>query len=279
MKRPISYLILYAITSHALFAQENLFKKGMEAYNQKNYLNALILFGDALDNKYLISGKDLPKAYCYRAKSITNIYDQAIAKNDTFMLSRFPDMLVVAYDDLDEAKRFDDGKIRSELEQTFDGLGQVTIKFCQAVAKQLRLDFQHKYEVDSLLDVIKEELVLLERHHFKNHEYLDLLGLIEYKARNYELAESYFEEAQTLYNNDNTISSIDIDHIYSYYYNGLIKYHEKHEFEGSLANVQEAKKKLLVTQDTIKDSIYSLDRSYLVSKLEDLEHHLKLLVD
>lgn len=278
MKYFVSFALLYLSFSYALLAQESSFKEGMEAYNQKNYLNSLILFGKTLEHKYLISGKDLPRAYCYRAKSIINIYDQAIAKNDTFMMSRFPDMLVVAYDDLDEAKKFDNGKMKSMLKATFEELGQITIRFCQTVAKQLRLDFHHKYEVDSLLGVIQEELVLLERHQFRNQGYLDLLGLIEYKSKNFELAESYFKESRSLYQ-DSPSDSLDIDHIYSYYYDGLIKYHEKHEFESALTNVKEAKRKLSLTETFFKDSIYVLDHSQLVSKLEDLESRLELLVE
>ncbi|MEO9803207.1 MAG: hypothetical protein ABJF04_08175 [Reichenbachiella sp.] len=278
MKYFVSSALLYLFVSYSLLAQEDLFKKGMEAYNQKNYLNSLILFGETLEHKYLISGKDLPRAYCYRAKSIINIYEQAISKNDTFMMSRFPDMLVVAYDDLDEAKKFDNGKMKSMLKETFEDLGQITIWFCQTVAKQLRLDFHHKNEVDSLLGVIKDELVLLERHQFRNQGYLDLLGLIEYKSKNYELAESYFRESRSM-PEDGSVDLLDIDHLYSYYYDGLIKYHENHEFEDALINVKEAKKRLFLTQTSFKDSVYALDHSQLVSKLEDLEIRLELLVN
>lgn len=259
---------LAAMPAHS---QDEYFENGMAAYEKKDYETALLSFSQALENKYLMKGKDVPKAYNYRAKTVAEYFGVMLSNNNAKFISDNPNILVNAFEDLDQAIRFDDGKNSSLIADTKRDLLNVTFQFGKTIADSLRVDRgSNDPKTDSLVVLVVDELLILKELIGESYEINDLLGLLQYKQGNIEDANSYFEASEKIYAQAPPLTA-DYNHVYNYYYRGLINYSRLHNFDQALVDVKKARK-------FINDNFEgNTEATALDAKLESLEFQIKLL--
>lgn len=251
--------------------QNDHYENGMIAYENKDYETALISLTAALENKYLMKGKDVPRAYNYRAKTVAEYFGVMLQNNNSGFISDNPNILVNAFEDLDQAIRFDDGKCSDLIAETKDQLLDVTFQFGKAIADSLRIDRgSNDPQTDSLVVLVIDELLILKELSGDSYEINDLLGLLQYKEGNIDEALSYFNVSEALYQENPPINA-DYNHVYNYYYSALIHYLELHDFDQALTDVKTARK-YISTYFTNNNEALDFD-----SKLEALEFQVKLL--
>ena len=265
-------LAFIALSSFEMIkGQDQFFENGMLAYEKKDYETALLSFTQALDNKYLMKGKDVPKAYNYRAKTVAEYFSVMLSNNNAEFISNNPNILVNAFEDLDQAIRFDDGKNQDLITETKGDLLNVTFQFGKTIADSLRVDRgSNDPRTDSLVVLVIDELLILKELIGESYEINDLLGLFQYKQGNIEDANKYFLESERIYQ-QTPPAVADYNHVYNYYYSGLINYSKVHNFEQALVDVKKARK-FISSDFEGNDEATVLDR-----KLEALEFQIKLL--
>ncbi|MEP2026903.1 MAG: hypothetical protein ABJH98_08960 [Reichenbachiella sp.] len=266
------FILLFGLLySKSLLAQDQYYENGMAAYEKKDYETALLSFTQALDNKYLMKGKDVPRAYNYRAKTVAEYFSVMLSNNNSEFISNNPNILVNAFEDLDQAIRFDDGKCQDLIADTKGDLLNVTFQFGKTIADSLRIDRgSNDPKTDSLVILVIDELLILKELIGESYEINDLLGLLQYKQGNIEVATNYFKESEKLYQ-QNPPASADYNHVYNYYYSGLINYAKLHDFDQALVDVKKARKFISDNFDGNEEA------STLDAKLEALEFQIKLL--
>lgn len=254
-----------------LHAQDQSYENGMAAYNKKDYETALLSFTQALDNKYLMKGKDVPRAYNYRAKTVAEYFGVMLSNNNSEFISNNPNILVNAFEDLDQAIRFDDGKCSDLIAETKGDLLNVTFQFGKTIADSLRVDRgSNDPKTDSLVVLVIDELLILKDLIGASYEINDLLGLLQFKHGNIEEATTYFKESEKIYQ-QSPPASADYNHVYNYYYSVLINYSKLHDFDQALVDVKKARKFVSDHFDGNEEA------SALDAKLEALEFQIKLL--
>ncbi|WP_422358639.1 hypothetical protein [Reichenbachiella sp.] len=263
--------IIETFSIHAIHAQDQFYENGMAAYEKKDYETALLSFTQALDNKYLMKGKDVPRAYNYRAKTVAEYFGVMLGNNNSEFISDNPNILVNAFEDLDQAIRFDDGKCSDLIAETKGDLLNVTFQFGKTIADSLRIDRgSNDPKTDSLVVLVIDELLILKELIGESYEIDDLLGLLQYKQGNIEEATNYFTQSETLYQQNPPISA-DYNHVYNYYYSGLINYSKLHDFDQALVDVKKARK-FVYDHFNGNEEATALD-----AKMEALEFQIKLL--
>lgn len=259
---------LAAMPAHS---QDEYFENGMTAYEKKDYETALLSFSQALENKYLMKGKDVPKAYNFRAKTVAEYFGVMLSNNNADFISNNPNILVNAFEDLDQAIRFDDGKCQDLIAETKHDLLNVTFQFGKTIADSLRVDRgSNDPKTDSLVVLVIDELLILKDLIGDSYEINDLLGLLKYKQGNIEDAVSYFAASEKIYQSNPPVTA-DYNHVYNYYYNGLINYSKTHNFDQALVDVKTAREFIRGFSEGNQEA-EALDR-----KLEALEFQIKLL--
>lgn len=252
-------------------SQDEYFENGMVAYQKKDYETALLSFSQALENKYLMKGKDVPKAYNYRAKTVAEYFSVMLSNNNAEFISNNPNILVNAFEDLDQAIRFDDGKCSDLIADTKGDLLNVTFQFGKTIADSLRVDRgSNDPKTDSLVVLVIDELLILKDLIGESHEINDLLGLLQYKQGNVNEATTYFSESEKIYKAAPPLVA-DYNHVYNYYYRGLINYSQLHDFDQALVDVKKARKFISDHFDS------NAEARALDGKLEALEFQIKLL--
>lgn len=271
--KKISLLIslLGIANANLLVAQDNHFENGMSAYERQDYETALTSFTTALEDKYLMKGKDVPRAYNFRAKTVAEYFDLMLKNKNSDFISDNPNILINAFEDLDQAIRFDDGRCNELIADTKGQLLNVTFQFGKTIADSLRVDRgSNDPHTDSLILLVIDELLILKELSAESYEINDLLGLLQYKQGNSPEAISYFTESEEIYQKTPPINA-DYNHVYNYYYSALIHYHELHDFDKALEDVKKARKFISTNFDGGGEA-ESFD-----AKLEALEFQVKLL--
>lgn len=267
------FSILAGISHHYVVAQDNHFENGITAYERQEYDVALNNFNIAIENKYLMKGKNVPRAYSFRAQSVAKYFLEMLQTNNAKYISDHPNVLVNAFEDLDQAIRFDDGKCDALIEETKTQLLDVTFRFGQTIADSLRVDRgSNDPMTDSLVLLVIDELLILKELQDESHQINDILGLLQYKEGKISDAVSSFETSEKLYQNNPPIAP-DYHHVYNYYYSALISYSEMHAFEKALREVKKARKYI--------SDYFSRDprAKALDAKLKSLDFQVKLLQD
>jgi tetratricopeptide (TPR) repeat protein len=255
----------------SILAQDIHYEAGLAAYQNREYDEALKRFDIALEDKYLMKGKNVPRAYNYRAKTIAEYFEVVLAENHTEYIISNPNILVNAFEDLDKAIAFDDGRCNALIADTKSQLFDVTFKFSQSVADSLRIDRgSNDPKTDSLILLIIDELLILKSIQNESYVINDLLGLLEFKEGDIVKAIEFFEESERIYN-QNPPMLPDYNHVYNYYYEGLIQYQELHDFDKAQVSVQAGR--------TFLNDHFKNDKraKALDKKLEALEFQIKLL--
>lgn len=261
------------ISSSYLLAQDDHFENGMVAYQKQDYETALTSFDAALEDKYLMKGKDVPRAYNFRAKTVAEYFDAMLKGNNSQFISDNPNILVNAFEDLDQAIRFDDGRCNALIADTKGQLLNVTFQFGKTIADSLRVDRgSNDPQTDSLIVLVIDELLILKELSGDSYEINDLLGLLQYKEGNIAEATEYFSESEKLYQ-ENPPLTADYNHVYNYYYSALINYHELHDFDKALDEVKKARKFIALNFGQNEEA------QQFDSKLDALEFQVKLLKD
>ncbi|MEO9967113.1 MAG: hypothetical protein ABJF11_15040 [Reichenbachiella sp.] len=266
----IASLLTLSLPSLTL-AQDNHFENGMAAYEKKDYETALVSFSAALEDKYLMKGRDVPRAYNFRAKSVAEYFDLMLKDNNSDFISENPNILVNAFEDLDQAIRFDDGRCNAIIADTKSQLLDVTFQFGKTIADSLRVDRgSNDPRTDSLIVLVIDELQILKKLSGESYEINDLLGLLQYKEGNIEEAINSFTESERIYQATPPLTA-DYNHVYNYYYSALINYLELHEFDNALEDVKKARKFISQYFDGNEEA------KAFDAKLEALEFQVKLL--
>lgn len=264
-------IILNGTIGSVAFGQSDHFENGMAAYENKEYETALVSLTAALEDKYLMKGRNVPKAYNFRAKTVAEYFSIMLQNNNSDFISDNPNILVNAFEDLDQAIRFDDGKCSELIADTKKQLLDVTFQFGKTIADSLRVDRgSNDPQTDSLVVLVIDELLILKELSGDSYEINDLLGLLQYRQGNIDDALSYFNKSESIYQESPPVSA-DYNHVYNYYYSALIHYSELHDFDRALTDVKNARK-FIVTHFSANDEALALD-----AKLETLEFQVKLL--
>lgn len=269
----ISLIVSFWGIAHTnlLLAQNDHFENGMNAYEKQDYETALTSFTAALDDKYLMKGKDVPRAYNFRAKTVAEYFDLMLKNKNSNFISDNPNILINAFEDLDQAIRFDDGKCNELIADTKGQLLNVTFQFGKTIADSLRVDRgSNDPKTDSLILLVIDELLILKELSAESYEINDLLGLLQYKEGNSSEAISYFEESERVYQ-QNPPTTSDFNHVYNYYYSALIHYLELHDFDQALDDVKKARKFIGANFSGNEEA------QFFDAKLEALEFQVKLL--
>lgn len=267
----IQIVVLSILIVFQSFGQDNHYESGMIALEKRDYNRALEYFDAALENKFLMKGKYVPRAYNYRAKAVAEYFKIILENSQLDFITENPNILVNAFEDLDQAIIFDDGKCSGLINETKGQLFEVTFMFGQAIADSLRIDRgSNDPKTDSLILLVIDELLILKDLQGESYEINDLLGLLEYKGGNTDKAIEFFNKSEEIYRKDPPLAP-DYNHAYNYYYDAIINYSINHEFDAALTSVKTARK-------FINNYFQSNQEAILFDKkLEALEFQIKLL--
>lgn len=274
---------LILLTSHILYtpaiAQVKAYQQAVDAYEAQDYEYALTRLNQVIENKYLIRGKDVPKAYYLRAKVRTEYYRVLMTTNNTKKLFDHKGILIEAYDDLFKARSFDDGECSDITDDTHGEPVETTPQFGQTATDSLPSPTGIEIDkVDSLISIVEKELNLID---LDSDLYLikETLGIMAYKSGNYQMALSYLKQSRSLYKQNPPLIH-DLQHVYNYYFTALIYHYQHLDFSLALEEVIAGREflvmGLLQTEQTKQKQIKKEVRS-LRKLLENLEFEVKLL--
>lgn len=273
-------LLLSMLVSVApTFAQspDEHFKSGEQYLSSGNYVNAMISFSAALQDKYLISGKNLPLAHSNRAKAIVNVYLQSFEKGDTAFVKNWPDILLIAHRDIEEIHRYNNGKLNKLIAETEEHLVVALELYGRFIADKIRYEEIRREENEAWLATVVEQMELLDRLKPDHYPVKDMLGMLAFCQEDHFKALKYFKESEMYYRNAQA-AGLDLNHLYTRYFTALINYQKLINLKESLSLLKETERQIHAGLDDFQEA----DRNHamlLEQKMEHLEFQLKLLGD